>query len=273
MIDSPVQVVTTFDRLIRLTQVVIWPVVLVVTIWIYRHQANRLLQALVRLAEGADEVKLGQVEIRRTVEKVAAQSSQDDPLGTPNSIPEVQRAAAAEIKDIVQTAPSAQKRMALRQSVRRRMTLFAYEYEQLRKDMSRGPERTSAMNVVIAKMRSLGLAAKPFLGEFSSAENAGMRLAAVAILQVSPSSDYLNWLFDRFNIEQPFIFFQVAVAVSQAVRKYGPRRPHALSKQINQSLKIVESFKGGVPDANTIRTLQTALRELQELHPEKTLRR
>lgn len=273
MIDTPLNPATTFDRIVRLIQVTVWPIVLVACILIYRRSIDRLVHALVKLAEGADELKLWQLEIKRTVEKVAEASSREDVSQVPNSIPEAQKTAAAEIKAIVLTARSPEKRILLRQSVRRRMTALASDYEKLRREMPSGQERTSAMNVLVAKMRSLGLASRPFLREFSADHSAGMRLAAVAILQVSPSSDYLDWLFSRFTTEQPFIFFQASLAVLQAVRKYGPRRPHALHRRISQSIKELESFEGGAPDANTLRTLRNAQIELEQMHPSKRLKR
>lgn len=272
MSDVSSDAITTFDRVIRLISVLIWPTVLATGIFIYRDSIRRVVHALVALAERADELKIWQLEIKRKVEKVAETTGHEIDSQNVSSIPDIQKTAAREIKAIVSTAPTIRSRDALRQSVRRRITAFASKYERVRNEMPAGKERTSAMNVITAQMRSLGLAGRPFLREFSSYQNSsGMRLAAIAILQVSPSSDYLAWLFERFKVEQPFIFFQASLAILQAVRKYGPRRTNSLSKRIEDSIKQVESFKGGTPDENTLQALRLSLLELKQMHLNKNL--
>jgi len=272
MSDVPIEAVTTFDRVIKLISAVIWPLFLAICLLIFRDSIRRALRALVALAERADEVKIGQLEIRRTVEQIAQTVTREENPVNVSSIPATQSAAAREIRDIVSTAHNSRARDALRQSVRRRMLAFASKYEKLLGAMPAGPERTSEMNVVTAQMRSLGLAARRFLPEFSaSSEFPGMRLAAIAILQVSPSSDYLMWLFQRFENEQPFIFFQASVAILQAVRKYGSRRTVSLSTRLENSIKQIESYEGGPPDQSTLHVLHTALEELKQMHPTKNL--
>jgi hypothetical protein len=128
--------------------------------------------------------------------------------------------------------------------------------------MQPGPARTRAFNVTMSKMRVLALAAKPLLRKFSSnAESAGLRLAAIAILQMSPDLEYVNWLVGRMNTEQPFVFYQASNALLSAVRAFGSTHGGQLRSAIRQALETVNSFHGKA-DVNTVETLELAMREL-----------
>lgn len=262
------ETITTFDRVIKLTAVLIWPAVLVFFVYVYRTSISRLIRAVVSLAERADEVEIGQVKIKRTLEEVAAKAGSSNATRDSSTVPSSQKVAAQEIEEIVATAPNSRSRDLLQQEVRKKMEALAAQYDYVRETMRSGEKRTSEMDRLTAQMRSLGLASRPFRRSFTTSEDsAGKRLCAIATLQVSPSSEYLPWLFDRFDSEQPFVFFQAAVAILQCVRKYGPRRFHSLRKRLEASIQTLQSYKGGEPDSDTIGVLQTALHELEQLRP------
>jgi hypothetical protein len=147
--------------------------------------------------------------------------------------------------------------------IRARLLEFAREYEATRSNMKPGPERTRAMNGIVAKMRTISMAATPLLGELANDQTSpGKRLAALAILQLSPDVNYLKWLVERMTVEQPFVFFHASLAILAMVRRYGTQAQDELMKAIKQSLDSVQSFSGGPPDRNTIEVLRTAQSEL-----------
>ena len=121
------------------------------------------------------------------------------------------------------------------------------------------------MNAIVAKMRTLAIAAQPLLEEFSKANgSSGNRLVAIVILQLSPAMEYVSWLVSRMQEEQPFVFFHASLALLATTRSYGLRFQTQLETALENALQIMMSFKGGSPDQNTLETLQTALSELRE---------
>ncbi len=142
------------------------------------------------------------------------------------------------------------------------MAGFAQEYETTRASMRAGPERTRAMNAVVAKMRALALAADLFLDEFMAADSPGRRLAAICILQLKPEMRALPWLTDRMRQEQPFVFFHAAVALLNTARRFSLTDQSALSAALRSALAQVQSF-GPKADVNTVRLLTLAISELE----------
>jgi hypothetical protein len=123
------------------------------------------------------------------------------------------------------------------------------------------------MNAIAAKMRTLALAADPFTAEFAGDNDSpGKRLAAICILQLTPSMEWVDWLADRMKVEQPFVFFHASVALLSAVRKYGLQQHDTLKAAIERSLAQVNTF-GEKSDRNTVRSLTLALSELESPSP------
>jgi hypothetical protein len=144
------------------------------------------------------------------------------------------------------------------------MLVLAEEYDRIRINMPPGHDRTVAMNGLIAQMRTLGSAAKPWLRNFSDDQNsAGVRLCAIAILQLQPDFNYVDWLGERFKREQPFIFFQASIALMEMTRAFGARHKQKLSSVTAEALETVKSFKKGIPDQNSIDVLETILNLLE----------
>lgn len=102
--------------------------------------------------------------------------------------------------------------------IRSQVYELAREYERVRASMTPGDDRTRRMEVVTTKMRTLGLAGLPLLHELAHSDSPGVRLAAIAILQVAPKEEYAEWLTERLNNEQPFVGFHAAVALEAAAR-------------------------------------------------------
>ena len=118
------------------------------------------------------------------------------------------------------------------------------------------------MNGVVAKMRTLALAADFLLDELMNAAGSpGRRLAAICILQLKPEMRTVPWLAERMRVEQPFVFFHASVALLNAVRRFGAGERNMLEGALHTALTQVQGF-GEHADANTIRALTLALSEL-----------
>ena len=116
------------------------------------------------------------------------------------------------------------------------------------------------MEVVVTRMRTLALAAYPLLRDLVSSKSPGERLAAVAILQVRPDPDYLDWLAARLADEKPFIGYHAAVALLVAVRRLDP--PY--QAKLQAALQKARNAVGQRPkDTDRNRVLSEAEKELE----------
>ncbi|HEY6414178.1 MAG TPA: hypothetical protein VIX42_10850 [Edaphobacter sp.] len=259
---------STLAEITKLIAVLIWPATLLVCVLTQRQRISRIFSALALLAESANKIKIWQVEVEKTVEdsidhEVEKAAAQADPHKTPE-IPKREALAAARVDTLISSIPNQPARDNLTESIRQKMLALAIEYETTRANMPAGKDRTGAMNAVVARMRTLAIAAKPFLAEFSANRTSpGIRLCAIVILQISPDRRYIDWLGQRFHEEMPFIFYQTAVALMQAVRDIGADNRDALSRAITGAIKVVESFREGAPDRNTLNVLKEALNTLE----------
>lgn len=252
----------------QLISVTIWPLTIVFCIFTQRARIGRILSALTNLAESANKIKIWQVEVEKTVQssidqEVERAGAQAESRRTPE-IPKNQALAAARVDTLISTVLDQPARESLTQSVRQKMLSLAREYEDTRASMPSGKDRTGAMNAVVARMRTLAIASKPFLKEFSeSLTSSGVRLCAIVILQISPDRRYIEWLGHRYSEETPFIFYQTAVALLQAVKDIGAQNYEQLRRILIQAISIVESYREGTPDRNTLFVLRLALQTLE----------
>ena len=257
---------------------IVWPVLVGLILWWFREPAKELLKAAVGVAEGATRFKIWQIEFDRDVQQQVTQS-ESAALGAPvtppvtahTSIPETQGAAtisstqvaaATRVRSLLDAAPNSTLRESAEAAIKARMLGYAQEYETTRASMRSGPDRTRAMNGVVAKMRTLALAADFLLDDLMSADNSpGRRLAAICILQLKPQMRAVPWLADRMHLEQPFVFFHASVALLNAVRRFGAGERKTLDSALHSALTQVQSF-GERADINTVRALTLALSEL-----------
>ncbi|MFJ2682240.1 hypothetical protein ACIOYV_00705 [Pseudomonas sp. NPDC087342] len=89
---------------------------------------------------------------------------------------------------------------------------LAAEFEQLRREMPYGNERTRKMADIAKKMKSLGLVATKFLPQLTQSHSPGERLAAIMALQMQFDPAYINWLAERLVVEPAFPGYQAAIA-------------------------------------------------------------
>jgi hypothetical protein len=156
-------------------------------------------------------------------------------------------------------------------TVRGRILDLARQYIDLRKDMKPSDERTRRMEVLVTQMRTLAFTAYPLLTELTQSvpqdegkdARAGERLAAVALLQAMPNTDYIEWLARRLADERPFLGYHAAVALLAAVRSLGgdSRLRERLAKAIQHAVSTIAH----VPqDTDRKRILGYAVQELTE---------
>jgi hypothetical protein len=100
-------------------------------------------------------------------------------------------------------------------SVRTQLDRLADAYAEIRLNQSPGSRRTAAMEEIAGKMRALCLAGAPLLNELKHAEKAGLRLAAVCILEISPDQKSMDWLAERLGLESPFVGYHAALALRE----------------------------------------------------------
>ena len=136
---------------------------------------------------------------------------------------------------------------------------LSVEYAEIRSRMDSGDTRTRKMEIVVTKMRSYASAAAPSLRTLADSKPNGDRLAAIAVLQVYPRADYIDWLGAQCLDRQPFLAYHAAVALLTSVRALGERNRQALQSAIDNGLKGL----GAKHDTDRYRTLMAALSELQ----------
>lgn len=96
--------------------------------------------------------------------------------------------SAVETADRVAARASASENLAVHQQ----LAGLAQEYETLRATMDPGDTRTRRMEVLVTRMRALGLAGYPMLRELALSASPGQRLAGVTILQLVPKTQTIS---------------------------------------------------------------------------------
>jgi hypothetical protein len=148
--------------------------------------------------------------------------------------------------------------------VRKQGETLAAEYERVRASMLPGDERTRRMEVVVAKMRTIGRAIFPLRHEFASSPSPGMRLVAISALQVEPDYEMLDWLAERLGTERPFVGYHALVALLVAIRSPGSS---AHVTAIERATQIAQRNRGSIGDdadrARILTEIETTTRALR----------
>lgn len=146
----------------------------------------------------------------------------------------------------------------------RELDKLCLEYDSLRRTLPSGDSRTRAMTRVLVKMRSLAPSLVDFIETYKSSGSPGSRLAAITMMQMVPSTADLDWLRDRFSLEQPFLFYHAALALQNVANVHNtPADKKRLREVAQQALHTVKSFSG-VPDQNTIEVLESLIADLSK---------
>ena len=122
---------------------------------------------------------------------------------------------------------------------------LAAEYEDIREKMPSGGARTRRMTAVFSRMKAKAPAARTLLDEFEKSESAGTRLAAIAILQMFPNAEHLDWLARRLDnpgSEKPFVGYQAAVAMLDAVQALPASECDTLRAALEKATELAKTL-------------------------------
>lgn len=146
---------------------------------------------------------------------------------------------------------------------------LAADYEQIRRDMPAGGARTSRMTAIFSEMKVKAAGVQVLLDEFEQSPSPGIRLAAIAILQMFPHAQHLDWLAERLDnpeVEKPFVGYQAAVALLEATRSLSAEECGRLKKAINRAATLAAKLPN---DPDRILVLKSALHEFNRRCPDK----
>lgn len=138
------------------------------------------------------------------------------------------------------------------------------QYDLLCESVESSAARTRALGGLAARMRTLALGAAPLLPELVASPSAGLRLAAITVLQQTPAPEYLGWLAGRFGAERPFVAYHAALAALAAVRALAARHGAQLRQLIAQGMAELERTHGA-EEARTTNRYQVLAQARAEL--------
>jgi SEFIR domain len=152
--------------------------------------------------------------------------------------------------------------------VRSQLLGLSAEYAKIRENIPSGDARSRQMEIIVTKMRSVALPATPLLRSLANSRVPGERLAAISILQVTPQTEYIEWLGERClegqPLGQPFLVYHAAVALLTSARTldcvHRPRLEGAIQKGL--------AHLGNKQSTDRYRTLAGALEELRARCPQ-----
>lgn len=112
------------------------------------------------------------------------------------------------------------------------------------------------MSETASRMKRLGLAALPFLPQFTRSTSPGERLAAVVMLQMEFDPAYIEWLADRLHEETAFIGDQAASALLARVRVVGGPEKQRIKSAVDAAVR-----KGIKPESERDKPVDENLKE------------
>ncbi|MBV8728309.1 MAG: hypothetical protein JO336_00730 [Acidobacteriia bacterium] len=128
-------------------------------------------------------------------------------------------------------------------TIKAQLEQLSRTYADVRTNQKPGPERTVAMEEIAGKMRALSVAAAPLLTELKSADPAGLRLAAIAILEMKPDPAEAEWLTERLATESPFVGYHAALALRESAAIVSCADKQAF-------LRAIEKARASVPQVS-----------------------
>jgi hypothetical protein len=140
---------------------------------------------------------------------------------------------------------------------------LAADYEQVRREMTSGGPRTLRMAAIFSEMKIKAAGVQVLLEQFKQSPSPGVRLAAVAILQMFPDAQQLDWLAERLdnpNLEQSFVGYQAAVALLEAARALPTEECGRLRKALERAVALSARLPS---DSDRVLVLKSAEHEVQ----------
>lgn len=142
------------------------------------------------------------------------------------------------------------------------LILLAKEYEDTRRSMPAGNQRTRIMESIFGKMKNYTTESLSHMPKFINSKSPGERLLAIAKLQKFPNMDYINWLTDHVGEnEKPFVGFQASVAIYLTARAFGKKYKKEIALAIKKANMNID--KSSYKDPNQITNLKSAMQQLQ----------
>lgn len=180
---------------------------------------------------------------------------------------EASNARVTQIASPSPSIPDVQAREAVNNAARTNLTTLAQEYESIRASMPSGWERTRQMAAVFSKMKATAPDGQGLIEELMGSSSPGIRLAAIAILQMFPQTEALDWLairLDNPDVEQPFVGYQASVALAEAVRAL----PNGECSKIKAAFQEAKRLAAKLPqDSDRLSVLLAAEAELSKKCP------
>jgi len=150
------------------------------------------------------------------------------PITKFQSLDEAFNSVAKEIRKIVSDSkpaptivqlenPTEKYETAALEIVREQIRTYGRLYERTRQRLRPSAHRTTQMEEIFQKMRSLALAAYPLLEDLKQSPSPGEQLAAVSILQVFADEKSLSFLVDIIASQKPFVGYHATKALNFAV--------------------------------------------------------
>jgi hypothetical protein len=233
-----------------------WPALITGLLIASRKSFPKLLASFTDLIGRSDHVKIMDL-IDIELKRVGQQAEEKGEAS--HDIPMEDREAAGRVGWL-----SSEVRLS---DIQKRLSELADEYEETRANMSPGADRTRAMNAIVARMHTLAVLARPLLPLFATSDRPGKRLAAITILELNPSLDYVDWLVERMSKETPFLLFHASLALREIVYEYYDFAGPGLREAISRALEVLNKFErdsGQTADVNTRVVLQSAFSRLSE---------
>lgn len=223
---------------------VVWPAAIIAMFFLFRPQILQAAENMPAFVKRMSKVKVGWFEAELENESKALV---EEALANPSAISPQQIRSATRVQVAAQSLGDDALRSQLKQ-----LTL---EFDSLRRTLPSGPERSRSMTEVMVKLRTIGPALSREISVLKASQSAGERLAAIAMMQLDLTLLDFQWLLERFRSDPPFLFFQAAFALLNAVRLASPSEKSKIRQIARDALTTVEAFQG-IPDANTVRILQ-----------------
>jgi len=223
---------------------VAWPSALLVVLLIYRKPIGNAAAKIPMVLDRVNSLKIGALEAE--LERVA-------------SVPHLSPVKGDVTFDQARTAAKIESQVSdlgLKELLKQ-LDRLCLEYDTVRNSMHPGYERTSAMTSVLIRMRALAPSTSFRVDTYKDSGSPGNRLAAIAMMQMEPNLGDLEWLEGRFRIEQPFVFYQAALALRNMATRANSVARDKISTVAKSARAVLEDFKYGVPDADTIEVLSS----------------
>lgn len=145
-------------------------------------------------------------------------------------------------------------------NILRELDKLCLQYDTVRRSMAAGRMRTHEMTRILVKMRAIGPSAVRHIETYKGSGSAGSRLAAIAMMQMSPSTADVTWLLGRFRTEKPFLLYHAALALTNVANERNAEERSEIVLVAKDALEIMRSF-GGEPDKNTVDVLEALICE------------